>query len=88
MTDLYHHILRTHQWIYARPTLPGDPDYAPRWKIVNTVNKGRYTQYQKKTERAIAIVELRPAVPLHVPVLAGPCCRVGDRAVNSAHGRY
>jgi F420H(2)-dependent quinone reductase len=30
----------------ARPTLPGDPDYARRWTIVDTVNKGRYTQYQ------------------------------------------
>jgi deazaflavin-dependent oxidoreductase (nitroreductase family) len=45
----------------ARPTLPGDPRYDRRWTIVNTVNKGRYTQYQKKTERPIAIVELRPA---------------------------
>jgi F420H(2)-dependent quinone reductase len=44
----------------ARPTLPDDPDYARRWTIVDTVNKGRYTQYQKLTERPIAIVELRP----------------------------
>jgi deazaflavin-dependent oxidoreductase (nitroreductase family) len=44
----------------ARPTLPDDPDYARRWTIVNTVNKGRYAQYQRKTERPIAIVELRP----------------------------
>ena len=44
----------------ARPTLPGDPDYARRWTIVDTGNKGRYTQYQKLTDRPIAIVELRP----------------------------
>jgi deazaflavin-dependent oxidoreductase (nitroreductase family) len=44
----------------ARPTLPDDRDYARRWTIVDTVNKGRYTQYQKQTERPIAIVELRP----------------------------
>jgi deazaflavin-dependent oxidoreductase (nitroreductase family) len=47
--------------VAARPTLPDDPDYARRWTIVDTVNKGRYTQYQKLTERPIAIVELRPA---------------------------
>jgi deazaflavin-dependent oxidoreductase (nitroreductase family) len=45
--------------VTARPTLPDDPDYARRWTIVNAVNKDRYTQYQKKTERPIAIVELR-----------------------------
>jgi deazaflavin-dependent oxidoreductase (nitroreductase family) len=44
----------------ARPILPDDPDYARRWTIVDTVNKGRYTQYQKLTERPIPIVELRP----------------------------
>jgi F420H(2)-dependent quinone reductase len=44
----------------ARPTLPDDPDYARRWTIVDTNNKGRYTQYQKMTERPIAIVELFP----------------------------
>jgi deazaflavin-dependent oxidoreductase (nitroreductase family) len=43
----------------ARPTGPDDPGYARRWTIVNTVNNDRYTQYQKKTERPIAIVELR-----------------------------
>ena len=45
--------------VLARPTLPDDPDYARRWTIVDTVNKGRYTQYQKLTDRPIAIVELR-----------------------------
>jgi deazaflavin-dependent oxidoreductase (nitroreductase family) len=44
----------------ARPMLPDDPAYALRWAIVDAANKGRYTQYQKLTERPIAIVELRP----------------------------
>jgi deazaflavin-dependent oxidoreductase (nitroreductase family) len=44
----------------ARPTLADDPDYRRRWTIVDNNNKGRYTQYQKLTERPIAIVELRP----------------------------
>lgn len=43
----------------ARSTLPDDPDYARRWTIVDTGNNGRYTQYQKLTDRPIAIVELR-----------------------------
>lgn len=44
----------------ARPTLPDDPDYARRWKIVNAVNKDRYSAYQKQTARPLPIVELRP----------------------------
>jgi F420H(2)-dependent quinone reductase len=44
----------------ARPSLPDDPDYARRWTIVDTDNKGRYTEYQKMTDRTIPIVELRP----------------------------
>jgi F420H(2)-dependent quinone reductase len=51
---------RRHRTV-ARPTLPDDPDYARRWTIVDAVNKGRYTQYQKLTDRPIAIVELLPA---------------------------
>jgi deazaflavin-dependent oxidoreductase (nitroreductase family) len=51
---------RHRQRVTARPTLPGDPDYARRWTIADSVNKGRYTQYQGRTERPIAIVELRP----------------------------
>ena len=43
----------------ARVTLPDDPDYARRWTIVNSANKDRYTEYQKKTSRPIPIVELR-----------------------------
>ncbi|WP_280262571.1 nitroreductase family deazaflavin-dependent oxidoreductase [Nocardia wallacei] len=46
--------------VTARPTLPGDPDYARRWGIVDRVNKGRYTRYQQQTDRRIPIVELSP----------------------------
>lgn len=49
--------------VIARPTLPGDPDYARRWSIANAVNSNRYTQYQRKTQRTIPIVELRPTRP-------------------------
>jgi deazaflavin-dependent oxidoreductase (nitroreductase family) len=48
--------------VTARPTLPDDPDYARRWTIVNAVNKDRYTEYQDKTDRPIAIVELHPTL--------------------------
>ncbi|MFQ6397664.1 nitroreductase family deazaflavin-dependent oxidoreductase [Nocardia sp. KC 131] len=44
----------------ARPTLPDDPDYARRWKIVDKVNQGRYSAYQKMTKRPIAVVVLSP----------------------------
>jgi deazaflavin-dependent oxidoreductase (nitroreductase family) len=44
----------------ARPTLPDDPDYARRWAIVDKVNRGRYTAYQKLTKRPIAVVVLTP----------------------------
>ena len=44
----------------ARATLPDDADYARRWQIVDKVNKGRYTAYQKMTKRPIAIVEITP----------------------------
>ena len=46
--------------VTARSTLPDDPDYARRWTIVNSVNADRYTQYQTRTTRPIAVVELRP----------------------------
>jgi deazaflavin-dependent oxidoreductase (nitroreductase family) len=47
--------------VTARPTLPADPDYARRWKRLDTVNSGRYTRYQTMTSRPLPIVELRPA---------------------------
>jgi F420H(2)-dependent quinone reductase len=46
--------------VIARPTMPDDPDYPRRWTMVDTNNNGRYAQYQKMTQRPIAIVELRP----------------------------
>jgi len=45
--------------VTARPTLPADADYARRWDLVNAVNRGRYAEYQTKTERPLPIVELR-----------------------------
>ncbi|WP_330253537.1 nitroreductase family deazaflavin-dependent oxidoreductase [Nocardia sp. NBC_00565] len=47
--------------VVARATLPDDPDYARRWAIVDKVNQGRYSAYQKLTKRPIAVVVLTPA---------------------------
>lgn len=46
--------------VVARPTYPADPDYARRFTIVDEVNKGRYTAYQKMTKRPIPVVVLTP----------------------------
>ncbi|MGC5246665.1 nitroreductase family deazaflavin-dependent oxidoreductase [Gordonia sp. DT219] len=46
--------------VTARATYPDDTEYARRWPLVDGVNKGRYTEYQRKTSRPIAIVELTP----------------------------
>lgn len=46
--------------VTARATYPDDPDYARRWALVDKVNGGRYTEYQTKTSRAIAVVVLSP----------------------------
>ncbi|WP_040789865.1 nitroreductase family deazaflavin-dependent oxidoreductase [Nocardia paucivorans] len=46
--------------VSARATLPDDPEYARRWGIVDQVNQGRYSEYQKKTTRPIAVVVLTP----------------------------
>lgn len=46
--------------VAARATMPGDPEYARRWRLVDAVNKGRYSEYQKKTRRPIAVVVLSP----------------------------
>jgi F420H(2)-dependent quinone reductase len=46
--------------VTARATYPGDPDYARRWALVDGVNQGRYTAYQARTERPIAVVVLGP----------------------------
>ena len=47
--------------VVARATLPGDPEYTRRWGLVDGVNRGRYSEYQKKTRRPIAVVVLSPA---------------------------
>ncbi|QBS43827.1 nitroreductase family deazaflavin-dependent oxidoreductase [Nocardia sp. CS682] len=47
--------------VVARPTYPDDSDYARRFAIVDKVNKGRYTAYQKMTKRPIPVVVLTPA---------------------------
>jgi F420H(2)-dependent quinone reductase len=36
----------------------GSADYAPLWKAVNEVNRGRYDRYQAKTSRPIPVVKL------------------------------
>ncbi|WP_327096566.1 nitroreductase family deazaflavin-dependent oxidoreductase [Nocardia vinacea] len=46
--------------VIARATLPDDPEYARRWAIVDKVNQGRYSEYQKMTKRPIAVVVLSP----------------------------
>ncbi len=46
--------------VTARPTYPDDTEYARRWSLVDKVNKGRYTQYQKMTDRPISVVVLSP----------------------------
>ncbi|MFC9895324.1 nitroreductase family deazaflavin-dependent oxidoreductase [Nocardia sp. NPDC127579] len=46
--------------VVARATYPDDADYARRWAIVDKVNQGRYSAYQDKTTRPIAVVVLTP----------------------------
>lgn len=46
--------------VSAQATLPDDPEYVRRWGIVDRVNQGRYSEYQKKTTRPIAVVVLTP----------------------------
>lgn len=46
--------------VVARATLPDDPEYVRRWAIVDKVNQGRYSAYQKMTKRPIAVVVLTP----------------------------
>jgi F420H(2)-dependent quinone reductase len=45
--------------VTARIVLPDDPDYPRLWRIANKNNADRYTAYQEKTERPIAVVVLR-----------------------------
>ncbi len=46
--------------VHARATYPDDTEYARHWELVDKVNQGRYTQYQKQTERPISVVVLSP----------------------------
>ena len=46
--------------VTARPVLPGDPDYARLWEIVNKNNHNVYKGYQTKTSRPIPVVRLTP----------------------------
>lgn len=46
--------------VTARATYPEDADYARHFAIVDKVNGGRYTEYQKMTSRPIAVVVLSP----------------------------
>jgi len=46
--------------VHASILLPDSPDYDRLWKIVNKNNSDRYTNYQKRTDRPIAIIALKP----------------------------
>src|SRR3954451_654124 len=46
--------------VRARAVLPGDPDRERLWKLADTNNSGRYSNYQKVTTRPIPIVVLTP----------------------------
>jgi deazaflavin-dependent oxidoreductase (nitroreductase family) len=38
----------------------GDAEYARLWELVNRMNSGRYDAYQRRTDRAIALVAIAP----------------------------
>lgn len=46
--------------VHASILLPDSPDYDRLWTIVNKNNSDRYTNYQKRTDRPIAIIALKP----------------------------
>jgi F420H(2)-dependent quinone reductase len=46
--------------VSARIVLPDDADYARLWQITNKNNADRYTAYQEKTDRPIAVIVLSP----------------------------
>lgn len=46
--------------VHADILLPNSPDYARLWQVVNANNSDRYTNYQKRTDRPIAIIALTP----------------------------
>lgn len=45
----------------ARIVNRGDAEYERLWKLADDNNKGRYSAYQRKTERPIPLVVLSPA---------------------------
>jgi F420H(2)-dependent quinone reductase len=42
--------------VTARPVLPGDPDYARLWRIVNKSHHDRFQTYQRRTSRPIPVI--------------------------------
>ncbi|WP_199255362.1 nitroreductase family deazaflavin-dependent oxidoreductase [Mycolicibacterium mengxianglii] len=46
--------------VRAEILLPDSPDYARLWQVVNKNNSDRYTDYQQRTDRPIAIIALTP----------------------------
>ncbi|WP_233532700.1 nitroreductase family deazaflavin-dependent oxidoreductase [Antrihabitans sp. YC2-6] len=51
---------RTHRKVKARSIYPGDDGYERMFETMNKINRGQYREYQKKTDRPIAIVILTP----------------------------
>lgn len=47
--------------VNAQIVLPDDADYARLFHIADSNNSGRYTAYQEKTDRPIAVIVLKPA---------------------------
>jgi deazaflavin-dependent oxidoreductase (nitroreductase family) len=47
--------------VTAKPALPGDPDYARLWQLVNKNNRNFYENYQKRTSRPIPVIVLTPS---------------------------
>jgi F420H(2)-dependent quinone reductase len=46
--------------VTARPVLPGDPDYARLWQIVNRNFSDHYETYQRRVSRPIPVLVLTP----------------------------
>jgi deazaflavin-dependent oxidoreductase (nitroreductase family) len=46
--------------VTARIVLPKDPDYQRLWQIVNDNNADRYSAYQERTDRPLAVIVLSP----------------------------
>jgi deazaflavin-dependent oxidoreductase (nitroreductase family) len=46
--------------VVARKVVPGDPEYDRMWATMNAINHGRYSEYQKKTDRPIPVIALTP----------------------------